>query len=156
MIIQPIGAPSGKKDISCCWFALGSLWKLLEGYSDDEMVTITAPQFMDDFGPRGGHGDMSAAGVTTVTVPQAPLSPQSIPEGEWDIDGLTLTRGDESVEISEGSMVKFVAFTGMSHDDNDTFNITQGSYCAGDYREALLRERQWWMTTLGIKDEVES
>lgn len=149
MIIQPIGAPQGRKDVSCCWFALGSLWKLLEDYSDEDMVSIAAPNSLEGFGPRGGHGDFSSVGVHHVTVPDIPLSPQSIPAGQWDINGLTMSNGEDIVEVSEGSMVKFVAFTGMTNTGNKMFSVVSGSYPVGDYRRAIEVEKKWWENTLG-------
>ena len=154
MIIQPIGTPRGRKDVSCCWFALGSLWELLEGYDDEDEVVITTNCDMGDYGPRGGHGDFSSVGVTMVTIPDFPISPQSIDEGEWEIDGMNLVRGDDSIEVSDGSMVKLIAYTGLKA-GNESFSIGKGSFSVREYREALLMERKWWMNTLNIED-VES
>lgn len=154
MIIQPVGAPRGRKDVSCCWFALGSLWELLEGYDDEDGVVITTNCDMSDYGPRGGHGDFSSVGTTMVTAPDFPISPQNLDEGEWKVNGMNLVRGDESIEVSDGSMVKLIAYTGLKA-GNESFSIGEGSFPVGEYREALLMERKWWMNTLNIED-VES
>ena len=72
--VNPIGLVGNDSDISCCWFALGSLWSTISDFEPGDKITIHAPDELLQISPRG-QGDLSGEVMKNLGIDEIYLAP---------------------------------------------------------------------------------
>ena len=155
--VNPIGLVGNDSDISCCWFALGSLWSTISDFEPGDGITIHAPDELLQISPRG-QGDLSGEVMKNLGIDEIYLAPHII-----DSIGLTgLHPGRNPIVLKDGAFyvrdreldyrlgVSLIAMSGLEDKWFNPFLPVSlgGGHTAQEFLDVIVRERKWWEESL--------